>query len=49
MMRKIITTIIRPKLEYTEVKFSQEKTFVQIGNTEMVPELEDLTCEERLK
>ena len=56
MMRKIITTMIRPKLEYAEVIWSLYKKKhvlklerIQKIATKMVPELEDLTCEERIK
>ena len=56
MIRKIITTIIRPKLEYAEVIWSLHKKNhvlrlerIQRIATKMVPELEDLTYEERLK
>ena len=56
MMRKIITTMIRPKLEYTEVIWSphKKKHVLKIEKlhriaTKMVPELKDLTYEERLK
>ena len=55
-MRKIITTMIRPKLEYAEVIwFSHNKKHVlkleriQRIATKIVPELEDLLYEERLK
>ena len=55
-MRKIITTMIRPKLEYAEVIwFPHKKKYVfklvsiQRIATKMVPELEELTYEERLK
>ena len=56
MMRKIIITMIRPKLEYAEVIWSPHKKKhvlklerIQRIGTKMVPELEDLTYEERLK
>ena len=62
MMRKIITTMIRPKLEYAEVIWSThthththtKKPVLKLERihriaTKMVPELEDLTYEERLK
>ena len=56
MMRKTITAMIRPKLEYAEIIwFPHKKMYVlkveriqRIG-TKMVPELEDLPYEERLK
>ena len=55
-MRKIITTMIRPKLKYAEVKWSPHKIkhmskleSIQRIATKMVPELEDLPYEERLK
>ena len=48
MMRKIITSMLRPKLEYTEViRFSHKKKHVtkleriQRITTKMVPELEE--------
>ena len=54
MMKKIITTMIRPKLE--EVIWSPHKKKhllklerIQSITTKMVPELEDLAYEERLK
>ena len=56
MMRKIITTMIRPKLEYAEVIWFPHKKkhvlqleIIQRIATKMVPELEELTYEERLK
>ena len=56
MRRKIITTVIRPKLEYAEVIWSPLKKKhvlklerIQKIATKMVPELEDLPYEERLK
>ena len=56
MMKKIITTMIRPRLEYAAVVWSphMEKDIkklerVQRVATKMVPELRDLTYEERLK
>ena len=56
MMRKMITTMIRPKLEYIEVILSPHKEKhvlklerIQRMTTKMVPELEDLTYDERLK
>ena len=56
MMRKVITTMIRPKLEYAKVIWSQHKKKhvlklerVQRIATEMMLKLEDLTYEERLK
>ena len=56
IMRKIITTMIRPKLKYAEVIcFPHKKKHVlkleriQRKATKMVPDLEDLTYEERLK
>ena len=56
MMGKIITTMIRPKLEYAEVIWSLHKKKhvlklerIQRIATKMVPELRDLTYEERLK
>ena len=56
MMKKIIITMIRAKLEYAETVWSpQMKKHVkkleriQRTATKMVPELEDLTYEERLK
>ena len=55
MMRKIITSMTRPKLEYAEVIWSAHKKNYVLNlkeyriETKMVPELEDLTCEERLK
>ena len=55
-MRKIITTMIRSKLEYAEVIWSPHKKkhvlkleTIQRIATKMVPELEELTYEERLK
>ena len=56
MIRKIITTMIRPKLEYADVIwFPHKKKHVlkleriQRIATKMVPQVEDLTYEERLK
>ena len=56
MMRKVITTMIRPKLEYAElIWFPHKKKHVlkferiQRIAIKMVPDLEDLTFEERLK
>ena len=56
MMKKIITTMIRPKLEYAETVWSphmkkhvKKLERIQRTATKMVPELEDLTYEERLK
>ena len=55
-MRKIITTMIRPKLEHAEVIWSPHKKEdvlklerIQRIATKMVPELEDLTHEKRFK
>ena len=55
MMRKILITMIRPKLEYAEVIWSPYKKKhvlklerIQKIATKMVPELEDLPYEERL-
>ena len=55
MMKKIITTMIRPRLEYAAIIWSpHEKKHirklerVQRAATKMVPELQDLTYEERL-
>ena len=53
MVRKIITTMIKPKLEYAEVIWSPHKKRI-CGNlgkiqritTKMVPDLEDLTYED---
>ena len=56
MMRKIITTMIRPNLEYAEeMWFPHKKKHVlkleriQRIATKMMPEFEDLPYEERLK
>ena len=56
MMRKNITTMIKPKLEYTEVIWSPHKKKhvlklerIQTIATKMVIELKNLTYEERLK
>ena len=56
MMRKIIMTMIRPKLEYAAIVWSPYKKKhvrklerIQRIATKMVPELEELTYEERLK
>ena len=55
-MRKIITTMIRPKLEYAKVIWSPHKKKhvlklerIQRIATKIVPELENLPYEERLK
>ncbi|XP_050692945.1 uncharacterized protein LOC126983856 [Eriocheir sinensis] len=56
MMKKLITAMIRPKLEYMETLWSphMKKHIVKLERiqrmaTKMVPELEGLTYEERLK
>ena len=56
MMRKIITTMIRPKMEYAAIVWSPYKKKhvkklerIQRMATKMVPELEELSYEERLK
>ena len=56
MMRKIITTMIRPRLEYAAVVWSPHMKKdvwklerIQKAATKMVPELKDKTYEERLK
>ncbi len=56
MMEKMITTMIRPKLEYAEMVWSPHKKKhvkklerIQRIATNMVPELKDLTYEERLE
>ena len=56
MMRKIITTMIRPKPEYAEVILSPHKKkhalkleTIQRIATKMVSEFKDLTYDERLK
>lgn len=55
MMRRLITTMIRPKLEYAEVVWSPHKKHIkkleriQRMASKMVPELEGLIYEERLK
>ena len=56
MMKKIITSIIRPKIEYAAVIWSPYKKKdirklerIQRAATKMVPELRDCTYEERLK
>ena len=56
MMKKLICTMIRPKLEYAETVWSPHKKKnirklerVQRAATKMVPELKDMTYEERLK
>lgn len=56
MMEKIITTMIRPRVEYAAVVWSphlkkdiRKLERVQRIATKMVPELKDLTYEERLK
>ena len=56
MLKKIFTTMIRPKLEYAAVVWSPSKKKhirklerIQRIATKMVPELKELTYEERLK
>ena len=56
MMKKTINTMIRPRLEYAELIWSLHKKkhllkleSIQRITTKMVPELEELTYEERLK
>ncbi len=56
MMKKIITSMIRPKIEYAAVIWSPYKKKdirklerIQRAATKMVPELRDCTYEERLK
>ena len=56
VIKKIITIMIRPKLEYAEVIWSPHKKKhvlklerIQRIATKMVPELEDLPYEERLR
>ena len=56
MRRKVMPTMIRPKLEYAELIWSPQKKKhvlklerIQRIATKMVPELEDLPYEERLK
>ena len=56
MMRKIITSIIRPKLEHAEVIWPLHKKkhvlkieIIQRIATKMILELKDFTYEERLK
>ena len=56
MMRKLITTMIRPRLEYAGVVWSPHKKKhikklerLQRMATRMVPELEGMTYEERIK
>ena len=56
MMKKIIATMILPRLEYAAVVWSPHKKKdvtkierIQRAATKMVPELKDLTYEERLK
>ena len=56
MMKKIIMTMIRPKLEYAETVWSPHKKKhirklerIQRMATKMVPEIERLTYEERLR
>ncbi len=56
MMKKIITHMIRPKLEYAAVVWSPHKKKdirklerIQRTATKMIPELEDLSYEERLE
>ena len=55
MMRKIITSIVRPRIEYAAVVWSpnmkkdiRKIERIQRTATKMVPELKDLTYEERL-
>ena len=55
-MRKIITSMIRPKLEYADVIWSPQKKKhvlklerIQRIETKMVPDLEGQAYEERLK
>ena len=55
MMKKIITSIVRPKMEYAAVVWSpnmkkdiRKIERIQRTATKMVPELKDLTYEERL-
>ncbi len=55
-MMKILTTLIRPKLEYAEVvwspckkKHTNKLERIQRLGTKMVPELKDLSYKERLK
>ena len=55
MMRKIVSTMIRPKLEYVELIWSLHKKMhvlklerIQRMAIKMMPDLEDLTYEERL-
>ena len=56
MMKKIITSMIRPKIEYAAVVWSPHKKKdirklerIQKAATKMVPEIRDLTYEERLR
>ena len=56
MMRKIVTTMIRPRLEYAAVVWSphmkkhiRKLERVQRAATKMVPELRDLAYDERLR
>ena len=56
MMRKLVTTIIRPRLEYAQVLWSPYKKKhirklerLQRMATKMVPEMKDMTYEERLR
>ena len=49
MMRKIITTMIRPKLEYAEVIWSHHKKKLVLKLERIQKELEDITYEETLK
>ena len=56
MMIRLITTMIRPKLEHAKVIWSAHKKMhvlklerIQRIATKMVPELEDLPYEEKLK
>ena len=56
MMRKILTTVVRPRLEYAAVVWSphmkkdvKKLEKIQRTATRMVPELKDLEYEDRLK
>ena len=56
MMRKLVTTIIRPRLEYAQVVWSPYKKKhirklerLQRIATKMVPEMKEMTYEERLR
>ncbi len=56
MMKKMLTTLIRPKLEYAEVVWSPYKKKhinrlerIQRIATKMLPELKDLSYRDRLK